>query len=76
MIEIIEGFYGFEIFDSKIFFGGGGGIRGSARASRPRSSANKVQANSLLKLYFSCYIIQSFTEIFKAGKIGMGFFGS
>ena len=75
MIEIIEGFYGFEIFDSKIF-GGGGGIRGSARASRPRSSANKVQANSLLNLYFSCYIIQSFTEIFKAGKIGMGFFGS
>ena len=55
--------------------GGGGGIRGSARASRPRSSANKVQANSLLKLYFSCYIIQSFTEVFKAGKIGMGFFG-
>ena len=75
MIEIIEGFYGFEIFDSKIL-GGGGGIRGSASASRPRSSANKVQANSLLKLYFSCYIIQSFTEIFKAGKIGMGFFGS
>ena len=73
MIEIIEGFYGFEIFDPKIL--GGGGIRGSARASRPRSSANKVQANSLLKLYFSCYIIQSFTEIFKAGKIGMGFFG-
>ena len=57
------------------FFLGGGGIRGSARASRPRSSANKVQANSLLKLYFSCYIIQSFTKIFKAGKIGMGFFG-
>ena len=59
----------------RFFFGGGGGIRGSARASRPRSSANKVQANSLLKLYFSCYIIQSFTEIFKAGKIGMGFLG-
>ena len=73
MIEIIEEFYGFEIFDAKIL--GGGGIRGSASASRPRSSANKVQANSLLKLYFSCYIIQSFTEIFKAGKIGMGFFG-
>ena len=73
MIEIIEGFYGFEIFDSKILVGGG--IRGSASASRPRSSANKVLPNSLLKLYFSCYIIQSFTEIFKAGKIGMGFFG-
>ena len=75
MIEIIEGFYGFEIFDSKILGGGGGGIRGSARASRLRSSANKEQANSLLKLYFSCYIIQSFMEIFKAAKIGMGFFG-
>ena len=56
-------------------FLGGGGIRGSARASRPRSSANKVQANSLLKLYFSCYIIQSFMEIFEAAKIGMGFLG-
>lgn len=44
-------------------------------AAQPRSSTNKVQPNLLLKLYFSCYIIQSFMEIFKAGKIGMGYFG-
>ena len=47
----------------------------NALAAQPRSSANKVQPNLLLKLYFSRYIIQSFMEIFKAGKIGMGFFG-
>jgi len=82
VIEIIEGILGFEIRSIPgLFFLGGGGsiqnnlkIRVSARASQPRSSANKVQQNLLLKLYFSSYIIQSFTKIFKAGKIGMGYF--
>ena len=78
MIEIIEGFFGFQVFDSGMFWGGIQNnlkICVNARASQPRSSANKVQPNLLLKLYFSCYIIQSFMEILKAGKIGMGFFG-
>ena len=78
MIEIIEGSWGFQVFDSGIL---GGGIQNNlkicvnARAAQPRSSTNKVQPNLLLKLYFSCYIIQRFMEIFKAGKIGMGYFG-
>ena len=43
-------------------------IRGRDRASRPRSSENKVQPN------FSCYIIYCFLKNFKARKFDVGFF--
>ena len=59
-------FFGFEIFHSgifgvgkfgKYFFGGTQNNvkrRGSARVSRPRSSANKVQPNLFLRLFYCC----------------------
>ena len=58
---MIEGFFGFEIFDFGILFGW------------LDLSTNLFGYSKLINLFhFSCYIIQCFLEIFTTWKLGMG----
>ena len=91
---MIKGIFGFEIFDSgifldrkmwqvflvRIFLGIQNNlkIRGSARVSRPRSSANKVQQNLFLWLFyylkFNIYGSEIWHGIFLGLIFGPGIF--